>query len=1002
MGKSKKSKKPSGLKITRSGMKFICEWKIPSGGYDDGQQFKSTPGGSANVGKKDTKKTISISASDYYPNLNAQGKHKKKLTAFSFKVRGNRDAKKDNYAWSDWVEKSITIHPPRKPSLSVELTGENVSKLSWSVADTEADKLYPFLRVEIKTKLVANCTWDPEDDSWNGADSDTSSSASGSKTVTENSASIADGSHTRLYKVRAIGIAGPSDWAYAKHVYAAPKKSAQTAKENATETPGGYDVKVEWDTARDKSTPIDESVVEWAIATPNSDLSCPATGVTWNTGATIKDTSGAEAVHITVDQRLDDDQCLYTRINTKHDAKITYGTAALRKKGKLAAPEGLSVENVDQENQTAKITADNESAVDGSIIAIIFRKNGADSIVGIIDSSPNYRTVKCPAWADTDTVRFGVKAVLPKTTTHKTEDGITFYTIDAYMSSDTVWQGGTVATAPSDIALGYSGENVRVTWTNNWGDANGTELSWSDNPDAWESTEAPEKFVIDNPFATSWLIAGLETGKTWYVRLRSLQDNGDQKTYSPYSDTAEINLSSSPGEPTLAISKGIVAIGEPVTLSWDYISTDGTPQDEAIIYEVDENDVYTEIGRTTTEEYIDLDGWDEAGSVDLCVTVISGSGRRSSNSGIVSIMVAEPATMTLTTSLVSEGVLDDDDTIRTITALQALPFDVTVTGAGTGGTTAIVVERAASYRIDRPDEKDQDGYEGDTIVNIIQIGEDPVSITAGDLIGSLDDGAQYRLIATVIDSIGQTASESVDFEVDWSHKAGVPDAEVYINEDDYIAVITPIAPQGAAASDWCEIYRLSADAPELIIADGVFGTSYVDPYPAFGEMSGYRIVTRTAESSYITEDNAIAFFDTNEEGEELIKADRAVLDFDGYRVALSMDIQLADKWKKDFTEKEFLGGSVRGYWGAATNRSGSVKATALTEDRELIENIRRLAIFGGECHVRTPDGSSYAADIQVSKDQSSPTAAGLTLDITRVDPQSFEGMTLAEWNEGGS
>ena len=205
MGKSKKSTKPSGLKITRSGMKFICEWKIPSGGYDDGQQFKSTPGGSANVGKKDTKKTISISASDYYPNLNAQGKHKKKLTAFSFKVRGNRDAKKDNYAWSDWVEKSITINPPRKPSLSVELTGENVSKLSWSVADTDADKLYPFLRVEIKTKLVANCTWDPKDDSWSGADSDTSSSASGSKTVTENSASIADGSHTRLYAVRAIG-----------------------------------------------------------------------------------------------------------------------------------------------------------------------------------------------------------------------------------------------------------------------------------------------------------------------------------------------------------------------------------------------------------------------------------------------------------------------------------------------------------------------------------------------------------------------------------------------------------------------------------------------------------------------------------------------------------------------------------------------------------------------------------------------------------------------------
>ena len=51
--------------------------------------------------------------------------------------------------------------------------------------------------------------------------------------------------------------------------------------------------------------------------------------------------------------------------------------------------------------------------------------------------------------------------------------------------------------------------------------------------------------------------------------------------------------------------------------------------------------------------------------------------------------------------------------------------------------------------MERPDETDFNGFEGETIYIFSQTGEAPVQINKEDLIGTLDDGASYRLIATV-------------------------------------------------------------------------------------------------------------------------------------------------------------------------------------------------------------------------------------------------------------
>ena len=100
MAVKQKSTAPSGLKITRSGLKFVTEWNQPSEGYEAQEHghnlsygfvdnyYKDLKGG---IGKNAKKKTVDLDNEDgygygqfmtYYPyTYNV-------LSHFSFRVRG--------------------------------------------------------------------------------------------------------------------------------------------------------------------------------------------------------------------------------------------------------------------------------------------------------------------------------------------------------------------------------------------------------------------------------------------------------------------------------------------------------------------------------------------------------------------------------------------------------------------------------------------------------------------------------------------------------------------------------------------------------------------------------------------------------------------------------------------------------------------------------------------------------------------------------------------------
>ena len=1005
------TKKPTGLAIARNGWTYTFSWKIADADYGKGQTFQwrinSEKWQTVTVGAGTTAKSVSLTAANFYPTTT------KKISSISFRVRGKRrpvtkNGKTTNYDWSEYATATKTINLPRNPVLSTELLESNQCRFSWDTVTDTKDAL-PFVNVEWQTRLIkASDVTDGSKLSWKSSVlgwATGTGSATGYSTRTEESELLAADSYTRWFRVRSRGPRGAGDWKYAKHVYALPYKPT-VKRATAKNQNQGTLVTMNWTAPAGAAHPIDYTEAQYLIDTPASGMAAPA-GSSWSVGMTSRDTGGEDAATFLIDNQVGLDKCLWVRACAYHDTtdNVNRSAAFRALTGKLTAPTNLTV-NVNTSTYYADVSAQNNSAVPDSKLAILYKDADHDPFVcGIIaHGNTDPVTVRFPNFAGATNIAFGVYA-FQGSTSYTTVDGVNYYTVTANMISSTLWNGGAVPLAPDPVTATLTDNEgeVRVTWKWTWRQAMQAEISWSTNPNAWESTVQPSTFVVDNLYASNWRVSGLTLGSVWYFRVRLGKVVNGEVTYGPYSELVSADLSSAPSAPVLESSEAVTPRGKAVTVSWTYVSTDGTLQRSAEIVNVTVSGstvTYgTRIAKATTATSVKITpskvGWLTGETHYIAVRVTSGSGRQSAWSDPIPITIADPITITVTaTSLETITITDEDENQRSVTALTEMPLTATITGAGAGGTTTLVIERAEDYIMDRPDESQFNGYAGETVFIFSQTGEAQISVGQEDLIGILDDGAPYRLIATVEDSYGQTAEASIDFEVHWDHQAIMPDGTVLIS--DAVAVITPIGPVGATGGDVCDVYRLSADAPVLVLEGATWGEDYVDPYPAIGDMGGYRFVFRTENGDYITEDNQLAWLDVPAG----LPDDVTLIDFDGNQVALPYNFKVTHSWEKDFTETTYLGGAIQGDWNLAVHRRTTANADLATDDPDIITGLRRLAAYPGICHVRTVDGSSFAADVQVSEARSFEQAgkiAQFTISITEVSPQKLDGMLYDEW-----
>lgn len=1002
------TKNPTGLSTARNNNKFACTWKLGEK-YEGGQQFKYRYNGAdwskaVDISKTATSKSQSLNFSKFYPTTN------KKLKMFKFAVRGRNKDKSGNVGkWSAWTPKEFAINPPRKPGLTVTPSDnlDNRCTFAWSATASNTDA-YPLINCEYQSMLIANSntsdgsklSWSSSKPGWRTAGVN---GASGSINIDETAGSIATGTHTRWFRVRSRGPGGPSDWQYGRRVYATPQ-GAKITKTSWTKTPSnGTQVTLTWSNSANQAYPVQSVDAEYVVAVPGANLSLPA-GVTWTKATTLTNTSNKTA-SIVVPTVLDVNQAIWVRVNTNYINKTNEGAEALVRTWYIENPSITSV-TPDTSTYRATIVVNNPTPIPDAFTVVQYRtvKNPSKvATVGVIPHGDTSITVQCPNWTEEGGIEFGIYACVGSYKATPRADGVSSVAVTERMrSKGVIWQGGTVPQAPSEVTLSTTNipNTIRVEWDWPWQEATGAVISWADHADAWESTDGPQTYEITNVNASAWNIAGITTGTRWYVRVRLT--NGD--VMGDWSDIAEIDLSSAPDTPALQLSAGIIPPGGVLSASWVYVTTDGTSQAYAEVAEFVEGQYSRPIAATKTAQsvniYADEQGWDIGETHLLAVKVVSASGVEGEWSDLVPVTIAEPLNIDITyTSLVDETITIGSDTYD-IKSLKSLPLVANITGAGDGGTTTLIVERAEDYHVARPDETDFNGYEGETIAVISQVGEEQITIDRDDLWGRLDDGARYRLIATIQDGIGQSASEIIDFEVHWSHQAVFPEGDAVIYENN-VAIITPYKPEGWAEGDTCDIYRLSADLPELIIEGAEFDEVYVDPYPAIGEFAGHRIVYKTKDGDYITEDNEIAWLDITAEDGDTINANYSIIDFNGDQILARWNMDISSEWSKDFIETKYLGGSITGDWNKGVSQSNSLKAVALTtRDAETIKAVRRLANYEGICHIRTVDGASYACDIQVSESMSYSEGGRqfvYNLKITRVDPDSMDGVTYAEW-----
>ena len=1034
---------PAGLNIIRNGMEFTLTWKIVSPDHGDGQQVQwrsnLTADGVWNnfygVTSVDTSITGTLVATGYYPTS------KGVLTGVTFRVRGKRSESDGwTFTWSNWAEKTFQIRPPRVPSLEAELGDVYPqTEFSWEVITDSSDE-FPLFNVKWESILVKGCTeTNGEKLNWNSSQSGYQSGvgdATGTKTIYEDSTTLANGSYTRWFRAQSRGAGGASKWVYTKHVYAKPYAPTIDTKKTKTYAAFGSgsttNVRAEWTSPTNAAYPIDYTEVQYVIGTPAAaNLVAPSSG--WETGETILDSAGTDIAQFVIDGRVDEDQCLWIRVANFHDLteNPSYSNAVLLMSGKLAAPEFNGDVTANPSTRTVTIQFDDNSEVPDSRVGVVFyRGNNPGYIAGVATHGQTSITINnLLPWTESTNVAFGLFAFRGSYTYSTGSSG--GYSYRSYsvtdatpMTSDTVTQGGNVPVAPTGVSVSQTdGSNeALVRWNWNWSSATQAEVSWSTNRNAWQSTEEPETYLVPASNAPLIRVSNLELGSVWYFRVRFVYSYNDSTNYGPYSNVMSVALASAPLKPSLTLSGTVVQTDTVVTASWLYDSTDGTPQSAATLSE------YSIVGDTVTyiqtvatigpQHYCtfkpETARWVGGTTHYLRLRVTSASGLVSEWSEFVPISVANPinceiVSTSLGPELIIPFIYPADNLYPTVypsngqdgqKKLSEMPLTATISGAGTSGITTVAIERLMDYSMERPDGSQTGGFAGETIAIVRQTGESEITIGVDDLIGTLDDGAWYLLVATVQDTYGQSDTKTLRFLVDWDHQATMPEASVSM--DGTASVIVVDETNDVDEGDYCEIYRLSADKPEMIVSHGDFGVPYVDPYPAIGVHGGHRVVFRTVNGDYITEDNHPAWIDLRADAGDYLESRNAIINFGGDSVTLKYNIDTSSRWSKDFRATKYLGGSVQGDWNPAIERTGTVSAVTITIfDEEQIAALRRLATYTGVCHVRTPDGSSYSADVQVSESRSHNkrgVVASFTLSFTRIDPERLDGLPYDEWS----
>lgn len=132
---------------------------------------------------------------------------------------------------------------------------------------------------------------------------------------------------------------------------------------------------------------------------------------------------------------------------------------------------------------------------------------------------------------------------------------------------------------PTNLKVKVKSEtSVLLEWTKSI-TANTYEIHYATSEDELKrESGASYKTQSTGDNVSSYILAGLDTGQTWYFRLKSV---GANNAASDYTEIVNITLGSDPAAPTTWSSASTAYVGEKVNLYWVHNSEDGSGQVKA-------------------------------------------------------------------------------------------------------------------------------------------------------------------------------------------------------------------------------------------------------------------------------------------------------------------------------------------------------------------------------------------------------------------------------------
>lgn len=573
-----------------------------------------------------------------------------------------------------------------------------------------------------------------------------------------------------------------------------------------------------------------------------------------------------------------------------------------------------------------------------------------------------------------------------------------------------------------------------LTWFEADGNVKNYEIQYTTNKDYFDNNPDGVSTTTRETTASCAYITGLEKGKEYFFRIRSVGESVE----TPWSDSKSLLIGEKPAVPTVWTMSNIYSVGEQITFYWAHNTSDGSLEDWAdldisingeryivnngVLEKTTNPTEYTRV-IAQRDEYNNPIGGTSSCTISTSqftsdfeirwkvrTKSLANDPSEWSETRVVKVYVSPEISLVVTDNTGSD----------TVDILQSFPINVSVS-PDSGVTQEVVSYHIAIVAVNSYETTDELGNfkmvnsNSAVFSKFYEPAEDntlTTVISAGDV--NLDNNQSYKIICTAAFSSGLTGEDSATFTVEWTDAEYICNAEIEYNADTYSAIIHPYCEEYTGESDsttgegitdlvntvTLSLYRREYDgsftelATDLPNRDGVYVT---DPHPAL-DFARYRVVAKD------TETGAISYYDVPgfDIGEKaiIIQWDEVWSTFNqkdgeeiedpawsGSLLRLPYNIDVSDNYDKDVELIDYIGrDDPVAYYGTSKNHSSTWSTEIPKTDIDTLYALRRLARWMGNVYVREPSGSGYYANIKVSFSQTHcELTIPISISVTRVE-----------------